>query len=225
MTRTVVALGGGAAFKDIVRTMKQWRVRALPVLDGEGRVIGVVSEADLLRKEEFRDDDLSSSLSDALRHHSDRDKAAAVTAAELMTTPALTVHVGDTLARVARDMARHKVERLPVVDDAGALKGIVSRSGLLKVFLRDDEDIAEEIRREVIGGRFPVSPESVRVQARDGVVALTGYVPDTTPVPLAVRPARSMEGVVDVHWTVAGPRRPALDPDFLEEDEESLRTW
>lgn len=215
MTRTVAALAGGAAFKDIARTMRQWDVSALPVLDGEGRVIGVVSEADLLHKEEVRDSDLPPA---AQLHRRGPEKAAAVTATELMTAPAVTVHAGDPLARAARIMARHRVKRLPVVDGAGVLTGIVSRSDLLKVFLRDDDDIAEEIRRDAIGGRFPVSLEFVRVDVRDGVATLTGHVPDTSLVPLAVRLVRSVEGVVDVHCEVSGPhRRPALDPDFLDD--------
>lgn len=211
MTRTVVALARGAAFKDIAGTMRQWGISALPVLDGEGRVIGVVSEADLLRKEELRDSDPRPAGPVPVPD----EKAEAVTAEELMTTPAVTVRADDTVARAARIMARHKVKRLPVVDDTGALQGIVSRSDLLNVFLRDDDDIAGEIRREVVGGRFPASLEPVRVEVRDGVVTLTGHVPDTSLIPLAVRLVRSVEGVVDVRCEVSGPRRrPALDPDF-----------
>ncbi|MFJ9668824.1 CBS domain-containing protein [Streptomyces sp. NPDC101219] len=114
-------------------------------------------------------------------------------------------------------MARHKVKRLPVVDGTGVLHGVVSRSDLLNVFLRENHDIAEEIRREVVGGRFPASPESVRVGVRDGVVTLTGHVPDTSVTPLAV----DWSGPRKASWTCAARcrgrrRRPALDPDFAD---------
>lgn len=211
MTHTVVALAGGAMFKDIMRTMRQWGVSALPVLDDGGRVIGVVSEADLLRKEESWRDDPDPSGSSGRSP----GRAEAVTAQELMTAPAVTVRADATPARAARLMARHQVKRLPVVDGTGALRGIVSRSDLLKVFLRDDEDIAGEIRRDVVAGRFPAAGESVHVEVREGVVTLTGRVRDTSFLPVLVRLVRAVEGVVDVHCSLSGPRRrPLLEPDL-----------
>ncbi|MGW3109574.1 CBS domain-containing protein [Streptomyces sp. NPDC001100] len=211
MTRTVVALGRGAGFKDIVKAMQQWKVSALPVLDDERRVIGVVSEADLLPKEAFHDGDPDRYTE--LRRLSDLTKAGAVTAGELMTAPALTVHADATLARAARTMAVTRAKRLPVVDDQGVLKGIVSRSDLLKVFLREDKDIAEEIRREVVAHLFPEQAETIRVEVRDGVATLTGRIPDTALVPVATRLVRAVEGVVDVDCALLGPpRRPDPDP-------------
>ncbi|PZH16780.1 hypothetical protein C1I97_06085 [Streptomyces sp. NTH33] len=214
MTRTVVALTGEATFKDIVRTMEQWGVSAMPVLDGAGHVIGVVSEDDLLRKEEARDTDLDRG-GRPLRW-AELAKAGAVTAEELMSTPAVTVRADATVARAARVMARRGVKRLPVVGADGVLTGIVSRADLLRVFLRGDEDIAEEVRREVVDERFPVPLESVRVRVRvrDGVVTLTGSALDTTLVPLAERLVRSVEGVVDVRCALTGPcRRSGPEPD------------
>ncbi|MBK3576439.1 CBS domain-containing protein [Streptomyces sp. MBT65] len=211
MTRTVVALGRDAGFKEIVKTMQEWKVSALPVLDDEERVIGVVSEADLLPKEAFHDGDPD--RYSELRRLSDLTKAGAVTAAELMTAPALTVHADATLARAARTMAQTRTKRLPVVDDQGRLKGIVSRSDLLKVFLRSDEDIADEIRHEVVARLFPDSVEPIRVEVRDGVATLEGRVPDTTFVPVITRLVRAVEGVVDVDCVLVGPpRRADLEP-------------
>ncbi|CAL9325916.1 CBS domain-containing protein [Streptomyces sp. SudanB182_2057] len=214
MTRKVVALREGAAFKDIVRTMQDWRVSALPVLDDDGRVVGVVSEADLLPKEEYRGD-----LGGQARvgRSADAVKADALTAAELMTSPAVTVVSGASLARAARVMAHRRIKRLPVVAPDGTLQGIVSRSDLLKVFLRDDTDIADEVRREVVAGLFGTHADTVRVRVRDGVVTLAGRVPDTALVPIAARLARAVPGVVDVHCSLTGPpRRPDLDPDLPE---------
>ncbi|MFD8003937.1 CBS domain-containing protein [Streptomyces mirabilis] len=203
MTHTVAAIGRKANFKEIVQLMEQWKVSALPVLEGEGRVVGVVSEADLLPKEEFRDTDPDRYTQ--LRRLSDLAKAGAVTAEDLMTAPAVTVPANATLAQAARTMAHAKVKRLPVVDEVGLLEGVVSRGDLLKVFLRDDEDIAEEVRREVVSYLFraPLSP--VRVQVHDGVVTLTGRVRDTSLVPVAARLVRAVEGVVDVEFELPGP--------------------
>ncbi|MFI1354429.1 CBS domain-containing protein [Streptomyces sp. NPDC020898] len=205
MTHTVTAVGREAGFKEIVRTMQDWKVSALPVLEGEGRVVGVVSEADLLPKEEFRDSDPDRYTQ--LRRLSDLAKAGAVTAGELMTAPALTTHPNATLARAARTMARAKVKRLPVVNDLGMLEGIISRADLLKVFLRDDEEIAQEVRREIVSYLFPTPASGVRTEVRDGVVKLGGYVRDTSLVPVAARLVRAVEGVVDVEFELAGHGR------------------
>jgi CBS domain-containing protein len=201
MTQTVAAIGRGASFKEIVRMMHDWKVSALPVLEGEGRVVGVVSEADLLPKEEFRDSDPDRYTQ--LRRLSDLAKAGAVTAGELMTSPALSVHANATLAQAARTMAHAKVKRLPVVDDLGMLQGIVSRADLLKVFLREDEDIAEEVRREVVSYLFPTPTSAARVSVRDGVVTLSGRIRDAALVPVAARLIRAVEGVVDVEFDVS----------------------
>ncbi|MFD0508317.1 CBS domain-containing protein [Streptomyces chiangmaiensis] len=218
MTRRVVALGRTATFKDIVKAMRQWHVSALPVVEEENRVVGVVSEADLLRKEEFRGSD--SARHDRLERLSDLVKAGAVTAEELMSAPAVTVRANETLGQAARTMARAKVKRLPVVSDEGTLLGIVSRTDLLKVFLRDDEDIAEEIRHEIVAHLFPAPLEPVRVEVHDGVVRLTGRVRDTTLVPVVSRLVLGIEGVVDVDCALAGPPRvPDLDADLPGDDE------
>ncbi|MGW1555671.1 CBS domain-containing protein [Streptomyces sp. NPDC002144] len=213
MTRTVVALRRGAPFKEIVRTMRRWNVSAMPVLEDGDRVAGVVSEADLLPKEEFRDGDPGRYTQ--LHRLADLVKAGAGTAGDLMSSPPVTVPASASLAQAARIMALHKVKRLPVVDEDGALRGIVSRSDLLTVFLRDDEDIAEEVRRDVVAALFPETAGPIDVAVRDGVVRITGRVTDTTLVPVTTRLARAVEGVVDVDCALLGPRRhPDLDPDL-----------
>ncbi|MFD7664996.1 CBS domain-containing protein [Streptomyces sp. NPDC059788] len=194
MTHTVVAVGRDASFKDIVQMMEQWKVSALPVLAGEGRVIGVVSEADLLPKEEFRDSDPS--RFEQRQRLEDLAKAGALTAGELMTAPAVCVHADAALPQAARIMAVRHVKRLPVTDAQGLLQGVVSRSDLLKVFLRSDTDIADEVRHVVIARVFPGQHVDVTVQ--DGVVKLSGRVRDGSFVPVAARLCRAVEGVVDV---------------------------
>ncbi|MEW2567298.1 CBS domain-containing protein [Streptomyces sp. NPDC047070] len=205
MTHAVATVDRETSFKDIVRTMQEKKVSALPVVEGEGRVIGVVSEADLLPKEEFRDSDPDRYTQ--LRRLSDLAKAGALTAGELMTSPALTTPPDATLAQAARTMARARVKRLPVVDGSGTLRGVVSRADLLKVFLRDDEEMAEEVRREVVSYLFPPPSSSVWTEVRGGVVKLSGHVRDTSLVPVAARLARAVEGVVDVEFDLSGHER------------------
>ncbi|MFD8726202.1 CBS domain-containing protein [Streptomyces sp. NPDC059629] len=209
MTHTVAAVGREATFKEIVRLMQDWKVSALPVVEGENRVVGVVSEADLLHKEEFRDGDPDRYTQ--FRRLSDLRKAGAVTAEELMTSPALTVRPDTTLAQAARTMARAKIKRLPVVDAVGMLEGVVSRADLLKVFLRTDEEIAEEVRREVVSYLFPTPESNVRVDVSDGRVTLVGRARDTSLAPVAARLVRAVEGVVDVAFDLTrrgGPAEP-----------------
>ncbi|MER6289777.1 CBS domain-containing protein [Streptomyces sviceus] len=211
MTHTVAAVGRKATFKEMVRLMQVRKVSALPVIEGEGRVVGLVSEADLLPKEEFRDSDPDRCTQ--LRRLSDLAKAGAVTAEELMTSPALTTRPDATLAQAARTMAHSRVKRLPVVNEPGVLEGIVSRSDLLKVFLRGDEEIEEEVRREVVAYLFPTPGSAIRVQVHDGVVKLAGRVRDTSLIPVAARLVRAVEGVVDVDFELVGRMDPDGSPD------------
>ncbi|AZM87919.1 CBS domain-containing protein [Streptomyces sp. W1SF4] len=197
MTHTAVAIGREASYKEIVELMHQWKVSALPVLEGEGRVVGVVSEADLLPKEEFRRTEPV--LPDQLEEAS---KAGGVLAEELMSSPAVTVHPDAPVAEAARIMARKHVKRLPVVNDVGMLEGVVSRSDLLKVFLRPDEELREEIRLSVLPELTPGVTLDFVVQ--DGVVTLRGPVRDRALIPLLARAIRAVEGVVDVRMDLEG---------------------
>ncbi|QNS02314.1 CBS domain-containing protein [Streptomyces xanthii] len=196
MTGKVVAVRPGAEFKEIVETMARWKVTALPVIEGEGRVVGVVSEADLILKEEFHDHRLG--LIEQLRRPDASAKAGSDRAADLMTSPAVTVEPHATLPQAARLMATRHVKRLPVVDTHGTIQGIVSRSDLLKVFLRPDAEIADAVRHDVVTPLFPLSHARIDVRVEAGVVTLTGTVGDGSLVPLAERLARAVEGVVDV---------------------------
>ncbi|MGH3118032.1 MAG: CBS domain-containing protein [Gaiellales bacterium] len=126
-------------------------------------------------------------------------KSGALTAGDLMSTPAVAVHQDAQLTEAARIMARKRVKRLPVVDGEGRLAGIVSRGDLLKVFLRSDEDIAEEIRHEIIG-LLPGAAPSLRVDVEKGVATLRGELHDSSYMPVAARLIRSVEGVVDVEF-------------------------
>lgn len=202
MTKTVVTITPDAEFKEIAAAMEQWKVTAVPVVEGEGRVVGVVSEADLLTKEEFHDQ--TPGMIEDMHRLGDIAKAGSVRAKDLMTSPAITVNPDAPLPQAARLMADRHVKRLPVVDADGSLKGIVSRADLLEVFLRADDELAAEIRREVVNRLFPVSHHDVKVSVTWGVATLTGRVRDVTLIPVAARLAQSVEGVVSVDCRLEG---------------------
>ncbi|MEV5508216.1 CBS domain-containing protein [Streptomyces orinoci] len=202
MTRTVVAVSRDASFKEIAKALADWHVSAVPVLAEDGRVIGVVSEADLLPKEEFKDRDPS--RLEQLQYLDDLAKAGGATAEGLMSAPAVTVHSHATLAEAARAMARTGVKRLPVVTAEGTLTGIVSRADLLKVYLREDADIAREVR-EAIAPLFRNQQPALHVQVAEGVVTLSGSLADTALVPVLARLARAVEGVVNVELQLSAP--------------------
>jgi CBS-domain-containing membrane protein len=198
MTQDVVTVDEHAAFKEVATLLVEHRVSALPVLDGEGRVVGIVSEADLLLKEEFPEGSPQARLFQGRRRRDTRAKAAGATAAELMTSPAITIGPDASVAEAARLLHRHHIKRLPVLDPAGPLLGIVSRADLLTVFLRSDADITREVRQQVLLRTMWIDPDTVAVEVRDGVVTLTGQLERASLIPITVHLVRGLDGVVEV---------------------------
>jgi CBS-domain-containing membrane protein len=196
MTRAVVRTTVDAPFKDIVRLLSEYDVTALPVVDDADRPLGVVSEGDLLHKESGQPDPVGL-LADPPSAEA-RARAAAITAGALMTCPALVARPQWTVVQAARVMEEHQVKRLPVVDETGVLIGIISRSDLLRVFLRHDRAIREEISGDVLSRTLGVSPAEVVVSVIDGRVRLHGCVERRTLIPLMLRLCRSVDGVVEV---------------------------
>src|SRR5690242_20102099 len=197
MSGLPVSVSETASFREIVTKLRERRVSAFPVLDVDGKVIGVVSEADLLVKEAVADEpNVVWGLLAGIVHHATRAKAAGITAADLMTSPAVTIGPDDTVEHAARLMYDRKVKRLPVVDQAGRLAGIISRTDVLAVFDRTDAEIREEIMSQVITGRSEPSWYSVIV--KDGVVTLEG-TPKTAAIGRdLLRRVRHVQGVVSV---------------------------
>ena len=198
MTQDVVTVDEHASFKEVATLLTERRVSALPVLDGEGRVVGIASEADLLLKEEFPQGPPDGRLFQSRRRRQTRAKAAGDTAAELMTSPAVTIGPDASVAQAARLLHRHGIKRLPVVDPAGPLLGIVGRADLLKVFLRADADIAREVRQQVLRRAMWIDPDTVAVEVHDGVVTLAGQLERRSLIPIVVSLVRGLDGVVDV---------------------------
>lgn len=204
MTTRIVAVRKNAPFKDIAALLTRYRVSAFPVIDDDGTVIGVVSESDLLCKEA-----LTAAMGErAARpgpYHDDFARAAAVTAAGLMSTPPVTVTPGESVTGAARLMYNARVKRLPVVSEDGHLVGIISRADVLSVYGRPDDEIRQEITKNVIPNEFPGSPDCFTVTVRDGIVTLYGR-------PGTVRQGRDIlagiwrvEGVVSVRDRLTYP--------------------
>jgi CBS-domain-containing membrane protein len=209
MGTDLVTVGKTTSYKEVARLMTEHKVNALPVVTKSGHLIGVVSEADVLRKEERRFRRLASGLSGRARR--ERAKAQARTAAQLMTSPVITTHPDASLASAARLMNDRHIRRLPVLDAPGTLIGMVSRRDLLRVFLRPDAEIGAEVHR-VLTGVLLENPDSVTVQVRDGVVTLRGSMREPKLIPAAVRLASEVDGVVAVtDELTSGPAEPAPD--------------
>ena len=203
MTTPVVTVVPTTPFKEIVARLAEHRVSAVPVVNDAGLVLGVVSEADLLLKEEPPDPDADLPLFWTKRRRAEHDKAAAAIAHDLMTVAVVSIAPEATAAQAARRMHTANVKRLPVVDRRGDLVGIISRSDLLTVFNRPDEAIRREIIDEVIVGEFMMDPDRFFIQVHEGVAVLEGRVERRSLLPLLVRAVRSVEGVVQVEDRLA----------------------
>jgi CBS domain-containing protein len=196
-----------ASFREIAAKLRECRVSAFPVLDARGRVIGVVSEADLMVKEAVLGEPggVAGFLA-GLVHHGARAKAGGVTAADLMTSPAVTIGPDDTVEHAAKLMYDRKVKRLPVIDQGGRLVGIISRTDILALFDRTDAEIREEITTQVIAGCS--EPGHYSVIVKDGVVTLEGN-PETAAIGHdLISRSRHVQGVVAVFDRLGYPLEP-----------------
>ena len=209
MTTQVVAVRKNATFKDMAALLTEYRVSAFPVLDDEGKVIGVVSEADLLSKEALVAD-MGSQAAWLGRiagspYHDEFAKAAAITAADLMTKPPVVVTPDEPVTSAARLMYHGRVKRLPVVGEKGQLIGIVSRADVLSVYRRPDEEIRQEIIKNVIMNEFFADPDHFVVAVKDGIVTLEGYPESAAKGRDMVVEAWHVEGVVSVRDRLTYP--------------------
>ncbi|HET9082240.1 MAG TPA: CBS domain-containing protein [Trebonia sp.] len=199
MTAQVVWMEQDTPFAAIASALREFRVSAFPVLDDADRVVGVVSESDLLAKLALGggEETMPGMITGLLRQH-EMEKARGLTAADVMTSPAAAVSPDDTVEHAARLMYLRRVKRLPVVDSGGHLAGIVSRADVLSVYSRSDAEIGEEIANDILAREFPEAPGALSVAVTDGVVTLTGK-PRTRPQGHdIVRHARHVQGVVAV---------------------------
>ncbi len=196
MTTRVVAVKRNADFKQIVSVLRRFRVSACPVINDAGHVVGVVSEADLLYKE--ANGKAAAGLIRRRWRLGEESKAHAVTAGRLMTSPAITIHPDAPVALAARMMQDRWIKRLPVVGDDGLLIGIVTRSDVLSVYERPDDDILTEILTDVIIGEFSLEVSAFDVTVTSGIVTISGLTERAGTALALVARLRRVEGVVAV---------------------------
>ncbi|MFF4161245.1 CBS domain-containing protein [Streptomyces sp. NPDC001678] len=201
MTRTVIKVRPDTPFKEIVRELAENDVTAVPVVDGDGRVIGVVSEADLMRKSADQPDPFGRVPVPNLEEW-ERAKAEGARAEELMSAPAVCARPEWNVVETARLMTVQGVKRLPVVDETDKLLGIVSRADVLRVFLRDDAAIRAEIHHDLLERTLGLAPSAVTAEVSEGQVTLTGRVEARSLIPVVERLCRSVDGVVSVHQRI-----------------------
>ncbi|MCX4776603.1 CBS domain-containing protein [Streptomyces sp. NBC_01264] len=173
MTDEVVSVLGLTPSTDVAALLVEHDISGVPVVDADDRVLGVVSRSDLLVQDHL-------------------------TAKELMTTPAVTIHAEQTVTEAARLITRRGVTRLPVIDDEDRLVGIVTRRDLLRVFLRPDHEIRRVLVEDVLADTMGIGADAVSVRVADGVVTLAGRLPESSQIPVALRLAGQLDGVVAV---------------------------
>ena len=212
MTSDVVTVRPETSLKDVAAVLTERKISGVPVVDGSGKVVGVVSEGDILFKERG-----PSERTGVLAWFADpydveeQLKLAARTAAEAMTAPAKTIAPWRLVSSAAAAMLDEGVNRLPVVDDEGRLVGIVTRADLVRAFVRPDAEIEREIRERVLERALLLeTPETVTVVVDGGKVTLDGFVELRTDAELLPALVARLPGVVEVesavHWRTDNPK-------------------
>jgi CBS domain-containing protein len=214
MTREVTTAAPAASLREVAETLVGNRISGLPVVDEAGTVVGVVSEADIVGKEAGPAPEPS--LLGRILHGTPPSKLEARTAAEAMTSPAITVDETAEVAQAARLMTERGINRLPVVDEDGRLAGIVTRADLVRAFLRSDAEIERELREDVVLRALWIDPKELQITVEGGEVALRGKVESKADAELLELFAARVPGVVGVHstlrWRIDEPRVPESDP-------------
>ncbi|HXV57404.1 MAG TPA: CBS domain-containing protein [Gaiellaceae bacterium] len=196
MTVNVATVGPGATLKQAAETMVRRGVSGLPVVDEEARVLGVVSEADIIVKAAGRPERAGAFGRLFAPAAADERRLAAETAGDAMTSPAVTVEADESAAEAARLMVEHGVNRLPVLVD-GKLAGIVSRADLVRTFTRPDEETLEELR-DVLRRILWLEPDRFELRVEGGKVTVAGRTETRTERQLVEAFAWRVPGVVSV---------------------------
>jgi CBS domain-containing protein len=197
MTARVVVARAAMPLKEAASVLATHHISALPVLDPDDRLVGMVSERDLLAKQAHP---LPEPVRWWQRRRTRREirRAAGDTVGHVMTTDPVTIAPNLPLAEAARRMTDHELKHLPVIDDKGALVGIVSRADLLGAFLRTDEEIRSAVLDEVFVHLLWADPTELDVSVTDGIVSMAGTVEERSTAELAEQLVHRLDGVIDV---------------------------
>jgi CBS domain-containing protein len=202
MSTAVVTVTPTATLREAARTLVEHGITGMPVVNADGGVVGVLSEADIVAKEarSERREGVLARLFDPGDPWLD-SRQSARTVAEAMSAPAITIASGQTVAEAASVITSEGVNRLPVVDQ-GKLVGIVTRADLVRAFVRTDEEISREITKDVVERVFWLDPSRVQVSVSNGAVTLAGSVETDADVKLLPELVRRVPGVVNVSSTL-----------------------
>jgi CBS domain-containing protein len=196
MTTKVVTVGPNDSLKQVATTLSERGISGVPVVDEAGSLLGVVSEADILFKERVPAE--RRGVLGWLLEPDAPQKLEARTAGQAMTSPARTIGPERPVAEAAGRMLEEGVNRLPVVDDAGKLLGIVTRADLVRAFVRSDADIERELREDVVLRTLWIAPEGLSISVENGNVRLGGQVETKNDAELVEAFARRVPGTVSV---------------------------
>jgi CBS domain-containing protein len=198
MTTEVITAPHDASVAEIVALLTERRITAVPIVDRFDVVLGVVSWTDLRSKIDVAAPYGTSSVRWWRRRLPLPMEWPRGTAVEVMTGPALTIGADASLPAAARVMYRRGVGRLLVVDRDSRLRGIITRSDLLKVHARLDAVIQEEVMRQVVGRTPQIRPGTVQAAVDDGVVTLTGHTARKATAVAVARLTATVPGVTEV---------------------------
>ncbi|HET9347228.1 MAG TPA: CBS domain-containing protein [Candidatus Limnocylindrales bacterium] len=210
MTRPAISVRPETPLKHVARLLVGHGISGLPVVDEVGHVIGVVSEADFLVKEQDPEmlirRPLARILGESKATRAQTAKINAQTAGEAMTSPAVTILPTRRIAEAATKMTTNRFNRLPVVDESGRLLGIVTRADLVRAFVRTDADLARSIREDVLLRNLWLDPLTFQIEVQEGRVLIRGHVERWSTAEMVERTVALVPGVVDVRslitWSI-----------------------
>jgi CBS domain-containing protein len=215
MTTDVATVRPGTSLKEVAGELARLRISGMPVVDDGGRVVGVISEADILAKEQPEPAQHTSALARLLNRDAREQpsRADAIVTGEAMSSPATTIEAHLPVSIAAQEMTERRIKRLPVVQNE-RLIGIVTRADLVRAFARSDEQIAADVRETVALQQESWNDDQpVEVTIASGAVTLAGNVLRHEEALLLIETVRAVPGVAGVHsrltWSDADKPLPA----------------